>query len=139
MSGKSIDLKSVFELRLDDSGQPIRYRIAAYQRGYRWTKQQVDQLLEDIRDFVRRENPQPTDFYCLQPLVLRPDVLRPDVLRPDVGAYEVEDGQQRLTTLLLILRHFNKRLSEDYRQTLYMLQYDTRADLLDFLENPSDE
>src|SRR5437879_9005590 len=106
MSGKSIDLKSVFELRLDDSGQPIRYRNAAYKRGYRWTKQQVDELLEDIRDFVRRENPQPTDFYCLQPLVLRPDVLRPDVLRPDVlrpdvlrpddGAYEVVDGQQRL-------------------------------------------
>ena len=37
------------------------------------------------------------------------------------------DGQQRLTTLLLILRHFNERLAARYQQKLYRLEYETRA------------
>jgi hypothetical protein len=130
MSEHDISLKAVYDLRVNESDRPIRYRIAAYQRGYRWTRQQVMQLLEDIRDFTRRENPQPDDFYCLQPLVLKPN---------EGGTYEVVDGQQRLTTLLLILRHFNDRLAKRYQHKLYMLEYETRADLLDFLENPSDQ
>ena len=130
MSEQEISLKTVFELRVDPSDKPIRYRIAYYQRGYRWTPQQVTQLLDDIREFTRRENPQPEDFYCLQPLVLKPD---------GDGAYEVVDGQQRLTTLLLILRHFNERAAARYRQQLYTLEHETRADLLAFLEDSSDE
>ena len=132
---QQICLKKVNELRAkgeggEGSSQAIRYRIPAYQRGYRWAPQQVTQLLEDIRDFTLRENPQPDDFYCLQPLVLR--------LNED-GAFEVVDGQQRLTTLLLILRHFNDRLAVRYQQKLYSLVYETRSDLLEFLESPSEE
>lgn len=130
MTEQSISLRSVYELRVDASDRPIRYRIPAYQRGFRWASRQVEQLLEDIRDFARRENPQPEDFYCLQPLVLRP---------AHDGAFEVVDGQQRLTTLLLVLRHFNARLTEKYRQKLYILEYETRASLLEFLENPTEE
>lgn len=130
MPEQSISLRSVYELRVDVSDQPIRYRIPAYQRGFRWASQQVEQLLEDIRDFARRENPQPEDFYCLQPLVLR---------FADDGAFEVVDGQQRLTTLLLVLRHFNARLAEKYRQKLYILEYETRPRLLEFLEDPTEE
>lgn len=130
MHEQSIRLKSVYELRVDATDQPIRYRIPHYQRGFRWESRQVEQLLEDIREFSRRENPRPEDFYCLQPLVLRPT---------DEGAYEVVDGQQRLTTLLLILRHFNARLAEKYRQKLYVLEYETRPSLLEFLEAPTEE
>jgi hypothetical protein len=130
MNEQQISLKTVYELRVDASGAPIRYRIPSYQRGYRWTPTQVTQLLEDIRDFTLRENPQPEEFYCLQPLVLRAN---------EDGAYEVVDGQQRLTTLLLILRHFNERLAVRFQQTLYTLEYETRSDLLAFLENPSPE
>lgn len=130
MPEQIISLRSVYELRVDATDQPIRYRIPYYQRGFRWTSRQVEQLLEDIRDFSRRENPQPEDSYCLQPLVVRPT---------DDDAYEVVDGQQRLTTLLLILRHFNARLAEKYRQKLYTLEYETRPSLSDFLENPTEE
>ena len=130
MPDQSISLRSVYELRVDESDKAIRYRIPAYQRGFRWTSRQVEQLLEDIRDFVHREHPQPEEFYCLQPLVLRPT---------DDGAFEVVDGQQRLTTLLLILRHFNERLAERYRQRLYTLEYETRPSLLEFLEDPTEE
>ena len=129
MDEQQISLKTVFDLRLDASGHPLRFFIPAYQRGFRWDPQQVTQLLEDVQDFIRRENPQPDEFYCLQPLVVR----------PRDGFYEVVDGQQRLTTLLLILRHFNERLTKKYQQELYTLEYETRADLLDFLEHPSAE
>lgn len=103
MSEQTITLKSVNDLRLSSSGEAQRYFIASYQRGYRWSPLQVSQLLEDIREFTRRRDPQPEEFYCLQPLVLKVS---------GGGGYEVVDGQQRLTTLLLILRHFNERLTE---------------------------
>jgi hypothetical protein len=95
MNDPQICLKTVYDLRVNASGEPFRYRIPAYQRGYRWTPTQVKQLLNDIREFTKRENPQPEEFYCLQPLVLRAN---------DDDTYEVVDGQQRLTTMLLILR-----------------------------------
>jgi hypothetical protein len=130
MSDQDIRLKSVYDLRVDDSDMALRYFIPAYQRGYRWTSIQVKQLLDDIREWTQRDNPQPKEFYCLQPLVL--------LVRED-GSYEVVDGQQRLTTLLLILRHFNERLASRFQQKLYVLEYATRPDLLRFLENPSAE
>jgi hypothetical protein len=126
MNEQHIRLKSVFELRVDESGQPIRYFIPAYQRGYRWTSTQVTQLLDDILEFARRNNPQPNEFYCLQPLVL---------LAREDGAYEVVDGQQRLTTILLILKHLRKLNSSK----LFSLEYETRPNLPEFLANPTDE
>ena len=130
MSDVELDLKPVHKLLVDAGGKPIRYRIAAYQRGYRWTSQQVSQLLEDIYEFTQRENPQPEDFYCLQPLVMK---------QYEDVAFEVVDGQQRLTTLLLILRYFNARMVKEHHDALFTLEYETRRDLLIFLENPSDE
>ena len=130
MNEQAITLKAVNDLRLDDEGKPQRYFIAAYQRGYRWTPLQVTQLLDDIREFTKRRNPQPEDFYCLQPLVMRVS---------EEGGYEVVDGQQRLTTLMLILRHFNERLTEKYRQLVYRLEYETRPELLKFLDEPTEE
>lgn len=130
MTEEAITLKTVNELRLDGEGKPQRYFIAAYQRGYRWTPLQVTQLLEDIREFTKRRSPQPEDFYCLQPLVMRVS---------EKGGYEVVDGQQRLTTLMLILRHFNERLTEKYRQPVFTLEYETRPELLNFLDEPTEE
>lgn len=128
MNDPQICLKTVYDLRVNATGEPFRYRIPAYQRGYRWTPTQVKQLLDDIREFTKRVNPQPEEFYCLQPLVLRAN---------DDDTYEVVDGQQRLTTMLLILRHFNERLAARYQQQVYRLEYETRPDLQAFLDNPS--
>ncbi len=128
MSDQEISLRTVNDLRLDANGEPQRFFIAAYQRGYRWSPLQVTQLLDDVREFTKRRNPQPEEFYCLQPLVLK---------SIKEGGYEVVDGQQRLTTLLLVLRHFNERLAEKYQQQLYVLTYETRPNLMDFLKNPS--
>ncbi|MEQ4203600.1 hypothetical protein ABNM51_28435 [Pseudomonas syringae] len=40
---------------------------------------QVTQLLEDIREFSQRRNPQPEEFYCLQPLVIKATEQRKNV------------------------------------------------------------
>src|SRR3990172_5096589 len=131
MNGQQICLKTVDDLRVDpESNTPLKFYIPAYQRGYRWLSLQVTQLLEDIREFSQRRNPQPEEFYCLQPLVIK--------VRSS-GEFEVVDGQQRLTTLLLILRHFNERLTEKYRQMLFALAYETRPSLDEFLRDPEEE
>jgi hypothetical protein len=120
----------VTDLRLDADQSPRRYRIPSYQRGYRWTVDEVTQLLEDVNEF-RSGHRSPEEFYCLQPIVLLP--------KPGTGESEVVDGQQRLTTLLLILRHFNEWAGKRGQLQLYTLSYDTRPGLDAFLDNPSDE
>lgn len=129
MTDQNLELLTVAELRVADNA-PRQFYIPSYQRGYRWGSAQVIQLLEDIREFARRANPQPEDFYCLQPLVIKK--------RPD-GKLEVVDGQQRLTTVFLILRHFNERLAKKFQQPTFDLVYETRAGLATFLEDPSKE
>lgn len=71
MSEQQIALKSVNELRVSESGECVRYFIPDYQRGFRWSPLQVRQLVDDIREFTQRRNPQPEEFYCLQPLVIK--------------------------------------------------------------------
>lgn len=90
MSENSICIKSIREL------QGMNFFIPSYQRGYRWTEQQVTDLIEDILEFSKRED-NSHEYYCLQPLVVR--------YSQNNKWYEVIDGQQRLTTLFLILRN----------------------------------
>ena len=52
-----------------------QFFIPHYQRGYRWTKYQVEQFLDDIDSFVPREivgKPDEKTFYC-KPALLRDD------------------------------------------------------------------
>lgn len=69
--------------------------IPSYQRGYRWEAKQVTDLLEDIKQFSKREK---SGSYYLQPLVVKP------ICGKD-STWEVLDGQQRLTTLKLLLMY----------------------------------
>ena len=75
--------------------------IPSYQRGYRWEEKQVLDLLEDINEFTKQTK---EESYYLQPLVVKPlKYMLPD--GAEVQAWEVLDGQQRLTTLRLILMY----------------------------------
>lgn len=130
MSDSIICLKPVSTLLTDEEGKPATYRIADYQRGYRWTPQQVTQLLEDLWEFLQESGSRSKDaFYCLQPLVIKPDGKR----------IEVVDGQQRLTTILLILNFFNQRRVEEEREELYSITFETRTGFDQFLAKPSEE
>lgn len=69
-----------------------KFEIPNYQRGYRWEDEQILAVLNDLKDFVK--NSSKGDFYCLQPVV---------TVKVSDKEYIVVDGQQRLTTLYLIL------------------------------------
>jgi len=106
--------------------------IPSFQRGYRWEEKQVIDLLEDIKQFANDDNVK-NDSYFLQPVVVRACKYN------NKNAYEVLDGQQRLTTMLLLLKRLMKRLGEDerkmYEDNLYDIVYTNRPQL-DF-DNPN--
>ncbi|MGR0304049.1 DUF262 domain-containing protein [Acinetobacter beijerinckii] len=101
----------------------MSFFIPAYQRGYRWSSRQVIELLEDVYEFCDRKIKVNDDFYCLQPVVVK----------QKGEQWELVDGQQRLTTILLILGYFNSRFAEDFRKQLYSLEYETRPESRDYL------
>jgi len=109
--------------------------IPSFQRGYRWEEKQVSDMLEDIKQFANNDIPG-ADSYFLQPVVVR------QCKYQDRNAWEVLDGQQRLTTLLLILKRLMRKLSEDDRDAfepmLYEIVYTNRRSLDFDSLNPSD-
>ena len=106
---------------------PYSFYIPAYQRGYRWTEQEVNDLLNDINEFVPREikGTEEKTWYCLQPIVVKGTV---------EDKYEVIDGQQSL-----ILYHLNQDFVEKKRDRLFTLDYQTRPDSAEFLRHPEVE
>lgn len=126
----TLELKSIAEL------QNLAFYIPDYQRGYRWTRQQVEDLLNDIYEFSQKDN---AGIYCLQPLVVVKKSSDEQLLdrvhaAKDLdevkcilnGEWEVVDGQQRLTTIRLILEAL-----EHHR--FYDITYQTRKDSAKFL------
>jgi len=92
----TIKMKSVRELVGTTENSPVeRYKISSYQRGYRWkAEEQVRALLDDLKDFFQQPK---GGIYCLQPIVVAKG-------QDEKGEFwEVIDGQQRLTTLFLLL------------------------------------
>ena len=71
------------------------YVIPIYQRNYSWTEKEIEQLLEDINDIKDGLNGK----YYLGTLIVNQQ-------KPNV--FEVVDGQQRLTTLFLIISFLKK-------------------------------
>ena len=74
----ALKIKHVFEL------SELSFSIPGYQRGYRWERKQIEQLLDDLREFallkakarvlarVKKDNTalENLGFYCLQPLAV---------------------------------------------------------------------
>lgn len=119
---QSIQLKTVNDLL------GMKFFIPKYQRGYRWTRKQVKDLLNDIWTF-KPEKVEDTDeysWYCLQPLVVKENKKE--------NRYDVIDGQQRLTTIFIILNCLDD-------SSELCLEYETRngsADFLKDIQNKSD-
>lgn len=94
------------------------FYVPSYQRGYRWGKEEVTRLLEDI--YTNGDK-----TYCLQPVVVRKDGDR----------YELIDGQQRLTTLYILLQYIQKKLINLGIKLKYKLIYETRESSAEYLKN----
>ena len=106
MAENKIELRSVSELL------EMKFFIPSYQRGYRWTDLQIENLPTDILEFSKGVD---GDFYCLQPLVVKEqkkdllaEIKQANSIEDEEnllkGKWTVIDGQQRLTTIYLILK-----------------------------------
>ena len=112
--------------------------IPSYQRGYRWSPQQIKDFLNDIKEFDPKTNEiGEKTWYCLQPLVIKPmDTYTKAVFNLDETQdwYEVIDGQQRLTTLFLVVHYINEMWKGKQKFAEFSLKYETRANSEDFLK-----
>lgn len=96
--------------------------VPGYQRGYRWGQQEVRRLLDDIQASG-------DSTYYLQPIVVK---------RLGDNRWELVDGQQRLTTLFLMLQ-FMKLTALPAVEIKYSLEYETRQQSSEFLAAPNTE
>ncbi len=93
------------------------FYVPSYQRGYRWSVTEVTRLLNDVYQNGKKN-------YCLQPIVVR----------KHGEAYELVDGQQRLTTLYLIYRYM-KDVNPFFTDPAFSITYKTREKSEAFLKN----
>jgi hypothetical protein len=121
----NLELKTISELN------QFSFFIPSYQRGYKWTSNEVKDLLNDINDFKQRQinkNTEQKTWYCLQPIVVKKN-------EEKAFDFEVIDGQQRLTTIYLVLHYINQDYVETRRTKLFELNYQTRYGTTEFLHN----
>lgn len=79
-----------------------KYKIPIYQRNYAWKELQIRQLIQDIYDYAKdnvENNENEKKKYYIGTLVVRPD--------KEKNTFEVIDGQQRLTTLSMLVAYLN--------------------------------
>ena len=102
----------------------MQFFVPKYQRGYRWKETQIQQMLNDLYEFEFERNNE-DKFYCLQPLVVK---------KKEDGSWIVVDGQQRLTTIYIILVCIEKLLYKE-KVTIYTLNYENKTELWDCLDS----
>lgn len=86
--------------------------IPFYQRGYRWTGKNVRQLLSDLLSFAKNSD---ESEYCLQPIVLQ-KISKSEYsgfLNDEESVIRVVDGQQRLTTIAIVLHKLGIKTTWD--------------------------
>lgn len=105
MSKLNVDQRTIFDLFSDRKSD---FLIPDYQRPYAWGDKECQTLWDDIFTFAFPENDytkfdSDNDEYYLGPIV---------TFKNDLGKIEVIDGQQRLTTLMLLLRAFYEKFGK---------------------------
>ncbi len=84
----------------------IRLKIPEYQRPYKWSARNVNQLLDDIEDAMARNK----EVYRVGTLILHHDVKE--------DTWNIVDGQQRTITFSLILKCLQDREIDFLKQKL---------------------
>ena len=112
-------------LKLDSDILEIRdlkdktFVIPDYQRAYRWGTDEITKLIKDIYLKVNQS-------YFLQPIIYRKDINDKDI---------IIDGQQRLTSIYIILKVLEKYNSNQNTLVNYTIEYETRNESTEFLKN----
>lgn len=136
-----IQKDNIIDIRNIRSLSGLKFLIPDYQRGYRWTRTQAKQMLDDFHEFIQAgesDSKVKDGYYCLQPVVVKPRTWT-DSEEKEIEGYEVIDGQQRLTTLYLLLTALfckDSRNKDDVAEfEMFSISYQTRSDSKEFLEN----
>lgn len=107
------------------------YTIPIYQRAYAWTENEINTLIDDIYDYYNRGGEQK---YYIGSLVVHSD---------DNGIISVIDGQQRLTTLYLLICYLknespHSKLAEKIDVKLNFESRKRSTEILSILKNKDD-
>lgn len=94
------------------------FRIPGYQRPYAWTREQARELIDDLLDFMAANE---GDVAEMPPYFLGSIVLIKQESQPDA---DVVDGQQRLTTLTLLLAAIRSTVSPENASHITPLLYE---------------
>lgn len=145
MANNIVDIKSIGSL-LDGKNY---FYVPCYQRGYRWNRKQVEELLSDLYSFRKQYDRDKTssvgNFYCLQPIIVREIedenirslALGENALDDSIKLWELVDGQQRLTSIFILLAYLIPKeyhgeidaFKEDYNGAeLYSLFYESHPE-----------
>ena len=98
ITGKEYPLYKIFS-------SDFEYYIPSYQRPYAWGEEETETLFDDLYDFFCNET---SENYFLGSIVLIKDDVNPKA--------EVIDGQQRLTTISMLIAVIASKFSEDKRK-----------------------
>ncbi|EPZ93095.1 DUF262 domain-containing protein [Helicobacter pylori] len=93
----------------------LYYQIPIYQRPYQWTEENCEKLLDDL--FFNYEDDRESDYFCGSLVLI---LISEDSKK--AKTYDVVDGQQRLSTFILLAKVlatlFLERLTEESKEYL---------------------
>lgn len=128
MDNETIENKNTILLLSVSQLKGKKFVIGNYQRGYKWGKKEILELLNDIHEYDGNSG-----LYCLQPVILKPvsgSVM--ETIEIDSNNYsiftenEVIDGQQRTTSLFLLLSYLQYLHAIDINLN-YGIEFNTRS------------
>ncbi|RKV25061.1 hypothetical protein DD741_07340 [Helicobacter pylori] len=109
----------------------LYYQIPIYQRPYQWTEENCEKLLDDL--FFNYEDDRESDYFCGSLVLI---LISEDSKKAKI--YDIVDGQQRLSTFILLAKVlsalYSERLTEeskDYLQESLITKYG-KKDRLNF-------
>ncbi len=109
----------------------LYYQIPIYQRPYQWTEENCEKLLDDL--FFNYEDDRESDYFCGSLVLI---LISEDSKK--AKTYDIVDGQQRLSTFILLAKVlatlYSERLleeSRDYLQESLITKYG-KKDRLNF-------
>ncbi len=91
IEGEAYQLKDILATELS-----AYYQIPMYQRPYQWTEENCEKLLDDL--FFNYEDDRESDYFCGSLVLI---TISED---SKVKTYDVVDGQQRLSTFILLAK-----------------------------------
>lgn len=105
----NVDKRSVKQLL--ETGKNKRFIIPEYQRPYAWSDEQIQVLFDDLTEYTLNTTEDENNTYFLGTIVSYEN---------DNKEQEIIDGQQRITSLLLLLRAIYTKLQSGGPETSFL-------------------